>query len=255
MSNLKKAKEKGKTFLNKLLKRDPEKEQAEKVISVKKEIKKIKRDYDVLRDKKSDLMRSYQETKNVLKSQMELVKNLKDINTSHGEEINDEIPNNSFWNQQMAIIQKASPWLSEKLYEERIWLFISAMNLHKSFMIENAEFIIDNLYSFKDVLDNDFHERDVYAQAIWQTFFMVVPVVSTTFSSLGNLFDMLKGGSLGWLLIDEAGQSTPQAPVGGLWRCKKAVVVGDPLQVEPVINIEKKLSDVLMEKQCFSGLE
>ncbi len=252
VSKLKKVKEKGRTFLNKLLKKDPEKEQSDKVISVKKEIKKLKQKHDSLKEKKNDLMVSYQETKNVFKNQLELVKNLKDINNSHGKEISDEIPNNEFWNQQIAIIQKASPWLSDKLYNERVRLFISAMDLHKSFMIENADFIIDNLYSFKDVLDNDFHERNVYAQAIWQTFFMIVPVVSTTFSSLGNLFDMLKGGSLGWLLIDEAGQSTPQAPVGGLWRCKKAVVVGDPLQVEPVINIEKKLSDVLMEKNNVS---
>jgi hypothetical protein len=249
---LKNIKEKGKSFLNKLFKKNPEKDQSDKVVAIKKEIKKIKRMYDISKEKRKDLLQSYQETKSVYKSQLVLVKRIKSINENHGDEISGEIPNDSFWEQEVAIIQKASPWLSDKLQDERVRLFISAMDLHKSFMIENADFIIDNLYSFKDVLDNDFHERDIYAQAIWQTFFMVVPVVSTTFSSLGNLFDMLKGGSLGWLLIDEAGQSTPQAPVGGLWRCKKAIVVGDPLQVEPVINIEKKLSDVLMEKNNVS---
>lgn len=49
----------------------------------------------------------------------------------------------------------------------------------------------------------------------------------------------------------ETGQATPQSPVGGLFRSKRAVFVGDPLQVQPVVQVEAKLSDVLLKKIIY----
>jgi hypothetical protein len=59
------------------------------------------------------------------------------------------------------------------------------------------------------------------------------------------MFERLEPDTLGWLLIDEAGQALPQAAVGAVMRCKRAVVVGDPLQIEPVVVLPDQLTEAI----------
>lgn len=164
------------------------------------------------------------------------------------------IPTDKFWANNDDVIQLRSPWISDKLNDARIELFIASLKLHKAFIIQNKDAISNNLRSLTDVINGDFTYKDLYTESIWQTLFLICPVVSTTFASLGKLFNGMGENSIGWLLIDEAGQATPQSPVGGLFRSKRAVFVGDPLQVQPVVQVEAKLSDVLLKKNNVSHL-
>lgn len=224
----------------------------EKIDSIKDSIVDLKHE---LREQAINIKEQEKETKelyNTYISHKEILMKIQVIVKEHGDKINPNIPSEKFWLSSDNLIQKLSPWVNKKFQEARIEMFLASLDLHKSFIIENSDKIHNNLRSLKEVLEGDFHEKDIYSQSILQTLFIVVPVVSTTFHSLGKIFQTMKDESIGWLLIDEAGQALPQSPVGGLFRAKRAIFVGDPLQVEPVIQVEDKLSDVLMDKNLIS---
>jgi len=88
---------------------------------------------------------------------------------------------------------------------------------------------------------------------LWDALFFVVPVVSTTLASFDRLFVGMGQDSLGWPLIDEAGQATPQSAAGALWRSKRAVIVGDPLQIEPVFTVPHALVEDIRKRHTVSA--
>ncbi|MFJ9700574.1 DEAD/DEAH box helicase [Streptomyces fradiae] len=133
----------------------------------------------------------------------------------------------------------SSPWSDAEFTQARTRLFIAAMDLHRAFVEGAADRMRKNLDAAMDVVCGDAPRTlgsDVVLAA-WQSLFLALPVVSTTFASLDRMFTGLGPESLGWMLIDEAGQATPQMPVGALWRARRAVIVGDPLQLEPVVTL------------------
>jgi hypothetical protein len=132
----------------------------------------------------------------------------------------------------------SAPWADEEFSRARTRLFLAALALHKAFILNTGPAIFQNLNALMSILDGKGRPKDAAATlAAWQTLFLVVPVVSTTFASVGRMFTGLGRESLGWLLVDEAGQAAPQNAAGALWRCRRAVVVGDPLQLEPVVTL------------------
>lgn len=141
-----------------------------------------------------------------------------------------------WWNREENELQLRAPWLDKNLNNLRARLFLQAMKLHEVFIRVARAKILKNLSLWAG---NTLLENQEFYSYLWQTFFLVVPVVSTTFASFGRMFSDLERESLGWLLIDEAGQAVPQAAVGAIWRAKNTVVVGDPLQIEPVIGLDE----------------
>ena len=93
------------------------------------------------------------------------------------------------------------------------------------------------------------------APALFQSLSVLTPVISTTFASAQRLFKDIPitrqcgDAPLGLLVIDEAGQALPYAALGVLARCRRAMVVGDPFQIEPVVAQEAKvLRPILAEE-------
>jgi len=143
-------------------------------------------------------------------------------------------------------------WRDPTLDRLRAELFASALALHEAWLTEAKSVLIPNLFGLKDLLDGHPRLGREQALTLWQTLFMIVPVVSSTLASVASQFSRLEAGDLGWVLIDEAGQAPPQTVVGALWRARRAVVVGDPLQIEPVFTVPSGLVEALMK---VNGIE
>ncbi|VCU72433.1 Viral (Superfamily 1) RNA helicase [Pigmentiphaga humi] len=128
-------------------------------------------------------------------------------------------------------------WQSEKLNGLRNELFAAAMTLHEAFFQEvqtrDLVFALSNMLTRGSIGEA--------RKVLWQWFFMLVPVVSSTFASFRRQFAGVGPEGLGWLIVDEAGQAVPQAAVGAMMRARRVVVVGDPLQIEPVVTQSTRL--------------
>ncbi|MEE4013341.1 AAA domain-containing protein [Roseibium sp. FZY0029] len=168
------------------------------------------------------------------------------INELGGTPIDDD-----FFDQSSKERQTAAPWFSEKLSRLRQDLFQQAMAVHKAFVDAAAKPIRHNLNILLDGFGTrslGSAEKDALIPHMWSTLFLVVPAVSTTFASVSRMFGRLHPNELGWLLIDEAGQALPQAAVGAIMRTKRAIVVGDPIQIEPVVMLPESLTEAICKQ-------
>ena len=94
-------------------------------------------------------------------------------------------------------------------------------------------------------------DLDMIFPALLNTLMIAVPVISSTFAAVERFLVNCKSeSSLGTIIIDEAGQASPHMLVGALFRAQKAIVVGDPKQIEPVQTVQ----DLFVEKIGGKGL-
>lgn len=155
-----------------------------------------------------------------------------------------------FWTQEDGSLQLHSPWIFEEWQKARDALFVEAFALHRAFIDAAAKPLRHNLRAALDIMKGRVlkEQQESARRSLWASLFLVVPVISTTFASTARLFGPLGREQLGWLLIDEAGQAVPQAAVGVIWRAKRAIVIGDPLQIQPVVPIPSKLTRAIFSE-------
>lgn len=141
-------------------------------------------------------------------------------------------------------LHRASPYQDAgPLFDARRALFVASMELHQAFVVHAWRKLRPTLSVFVDLLQGKLSSGRITGgvMPLWDAFFLVVPLVSTAFASFPRLFKGVGTNDLAWLLIDEAGQAAPQQAIGAIWRSKRAVIVGDPIQLEPVVGIPQEL--------------
>jgi hypothetical protein len=153
------------------------------------------------------------------------------------------------------------PYAGEKLHLLRSHIFLCSLALHEWAIRCNARSFRSNIGVFVDLLSGRYRDQidERKAAMLWNCFFFCVPVVSVTLASFARQFARIGAGSLGWLLLDEAGQATLPSVCGPLWRAKRAILIGDTLQIPPVVTTPTGLGKLLQRQygtleDCWSPL-
>lgn len=123
--------------------------------------------------------------------------------------------------------ENSAPWSDPEFASARTSAFLAALALHESLIRANADVVEANLAAWAEMVSGDSAPPPAeVALAAWQTFFLVVPVVSVSLAAAGSLLDGLGPGSVGWLLACGCGGVPPRHLAGCLWRARRAVVAG-----------------------------
>ncbi len=140
------------------------------------------------------------------------------------------------------------PGGSDALDRARAVVFVQAMRVHQALISGAKGAVRKNLSLALTMVSGRLAPSPAMALDLWGTLALIVPVLSSTFSSFKRCFETIPPGGLDWLVVDEAGQAVPQHAVGALMRARRALVVGDPLQLEPVITLDRSVDERLLHR-------
>lgn len=142
-------------------------------------------------------------------------------------------------------LQLSSPWFTEEYRKAQSHLFILALRVRKQFLYDNRKHVKTACKIWKN-RNKSAYENGNLLEA-WHWLNLTIPVISSTFSSIGKMCRSFGNETLGQLFIDEAGQALPQASVGAIYRCKNVLVVGDPSQIQPVLTLDSNVLGLIRE--------
>lgn len=180
-----------------------------------------------------------------ISSKCQAVSKLKATEEQARHRVGDRVVDERFFEREHEAIHLTAPWLPDDVHRLREDLFAAALTVHKTFIDASASRLQHNLGLLMSGMVAGAFKSPAHRgllPELWSSLFMVVPTVSTTFASVRTMFGDLPPESIGWLLVDEAGQAVPQAAVGAIMRAKRSIVVGDPLQIPPVVSLPEKLN-------------
>lgn len=229
---------------------------------LEKETDKLSKQYEDIKNKQQNLQKEYEEVKIKLKE----IKLIAEFNEKNKEK---------YWNYSSVTEMYCKSYLNELNQE----LFQLALKLNEAYIIKNRKEIAENLRLFLPeeqpayICQKFYDSTDIYNEKkqevirnLWNTLFLCFPVITTTLDSFCKRCFHLIPEYIDLELIDEAGQILPHNLISSLYRAKKAVIVGDVNQIEPIYNnvnrnfyqnqevIGEKFEDIKIEENSIQTL-
>ena len=232
----------------------------EELININKDLRDIENDKDELNKKiqvlenSKKILKELEEEINMFfktyssnESDLKLLERCSDLENFYNDIINNEKT------------QESCPWGVEEFNRLREELFACSLSLIEAYIV-NSKGIKANLKLLKLLLNGEnlgysIEERKNVFKECFHTLNLLIPVLSTTFASVSRAFKDFEENELGIVIIDEAGQATPFSAMGLLYRSNRCIIVGDPLQVEPVMTVTLTLIRAIANKYELNKLE
>lgn len=231
----------------------------EKIDKEKKRIKKLKIDYQDFINKLNTAKREkihfkrLTKYKNLLEECNKLIVEANEGNTNE----NIFIDNDEYWTQDNKTLQLQLPGTSNQLQNLRAELFINAIAVHKTFVMDNLFKIQSAWKVFRDrdkniyIKNGDNTTKTIKKEGLIPNEFeimqLVAPIVSSTLASFGSMFKYFGHNTIDNVFMDESGQAIPSSAVGAIWRAKRFVAIGDPDQIPPVNTTDELLLKIISE--------
>lgn len=215
-------------------------------------------DLELARAKWNNAKSQLQQLEHEISIKWQVVEKLKATATRARNLMGDRVVDEQFFEREHEAIHLTAPWLPDEIHRLREDLFAAALAVHKAFIDASANHLQHNLGLLMSSMVAGAFQSPAHRRLLpdlWSSLFMVVPTVSTTFASVRTMFGDLPPESIGWLLVDEAGQAVPQAAIGAIMRAKRSIVVGDPLQIPPVVSLPEKLNAAICQFFNIDPLE
>jgi hypothetical protein len=140
-----------------------------------------------------------------------------------------------------------TPWSDPAWNKARTRVFMEGLNLHQAFIRANASRLEQNVQAAIEIVAGKV-PKSASSDAVetaWASLFFLIPVLSLNLSAFTRIFSCLRRESIGWLVIDEAGDLPPQIAAGAVWRAKRTVFFGDSTQSAPAEALSGSIRSVL----------
>lgn len=148
-------------------------------------------------------------------------------------------------------IQQASPFGSAEINHVRSELFIKSLAYTEALIEANSSaFTEQDWKDLNALIDGKLtsNEKEPYHARLWSLLFLFFPVLSSSLASAENQFRLMqKANGFGLVMFDESGQAVNYHVAGLLQRCRQAIFVGDPIQLEPVVTMPANIDRALAE--------
>lgn len=147
-------------------------------------------------------------------------------------------------------LQLSSPFGDKALNDIKSQLFIAALDFNEALIKSTAVQFAEHWNPLIQLIDGHYEsqEKQPHHQQLWAMLFLFFPVVSTSLASIESQFKLMqKKSGFGIAMIDEAGQAIGYQVTGLLQRCRQAIFVGDPIQIKPVVTLDKAIDRKIAE--------
>ncbi|MEL7420025.1 MAG: AAA domain-containing protein [Cyanobacteria bacterium J06555_3] len=141
----------------------------------------------------------------------------------------------------------------QEYHPEQQQLFELAWQFLLSSAVRRKEEIIVSIRTYIDVINAkwDYEARRKFARSsasILRDVSLIFPVWASTLHSIRKLLPYPDSGCINRLIVDEAGMIPLHQLFPALVRCNKAIIVGDPLQLEPIVPFNQSIIEQYHEK-------